>query len=56
MPREVKVRKKKIIRLGKGLGNLMKVDTVESVFCLKGDSRTKFSELVPNADQPRKKF
>ncbi len=31
MPREVKSKKSKASGLGKGLGNLMKVDSVESV-------------------------
>ena len=56
MPREVKSKKSKSSGLGKGLGNLMKVDTVESVLPEKEIHELPISELVPNADQPRKSF
>ena len=56
MPREVKSKKSKASGLGKGLGNLMKVDSVESVLPEKEIHELPISELVPNADQPRKSF
>jgi len=56
MPREVKSKKSKVSGLGKGLGNLMKVDSVESVLPEKEIHELPISELVPNADQPRKSF
>ena len=56
MPRDVKSKKSKSSGLGKGLGNLMKVDTVESVLPEKEIHELPISELVPNADQPRKSF
>ena len=56
MPREVKSKKSKSSGLGKGLGNLMKVDTVESVLPEKEIHELPISELVPNAEQPRKSF
>ncbi len=56
MPREVKSKKSKASGLGKGLGNLMKVDSVESVLPEKEIHELPISELVPNVDQPRKSF
>jgi len=56
MPREIKSKKSKASGLGKGLGNLMKVDSVESVLPEKEIHELPISELVPNADQPRKSF
>ena len=56
MPREVKSKKSKASGLGKGLGNLMKVDSVESVLPEKEIHELPISELVPNEDQPRKSF
>ena len=47
MPREVKSKKSKSSGLGKGLGNLMKVDTVESVLPEKEIHELPISELVP---------
>ena len=53
---KLKVKKSKVSGLGKGLGNLMKVDSVESVLPEKEIHELPISELVPNADQPRKSF
>ncbi len=54
MPREVKSKKSKSSGLGKGLGNLMKVDTVESVLPEKEIHELPNFRIVPNVDQPRK--
>lgn len=56
MPREIKSKKSKASGLGKGLENLMKVDSVESVLPDKEIYELPISELVPNVDQPRKSF
>ncbi len=56
MPREIKSKKSKASGLGKGLENLMKVDSVESVLPEKEIHELPISELVPNVDQPRKSF
>lgn len=56
MPRDVKSKKGKPSGLGKGLNNLMKVDTVESVLPEKEIHELPISEIVPNVDQPRKSF
>ena len=56
MPREIKSKKSKASGLGKGLENLMKVDSVESVLPDKEIHELPISELVPNVDQPRKSF
>jgi len=53
MPREIKSKKSKASGLGKGLENLMKVDSVESVLPDKEIHELPISELVPNVDQPR---
>ena len=56
MPREIKSKKSKASGLGKGLENLMKVDSVDSVLPEKEIHELPISELVPNVDQPRKSF
>ena len=49
MPREIKS-KKQSVWIGKGLENLMKVDSVESVLPEKEIHELPISELVPNVD------